>query len=234
MTTRVGLLLPSSNTVMEVDFYRNLPSSATLHTSRMYLETTTAQAEELMLDEHAIPAARMLATANPDVVVFGCTSAGALRGSGYDNELCARITGVTSVPTISVIQSVLLELKATGANRVAVLTPYVDELNQPIKASIEAEGFQVVALHGMGITHNFGIAKVGPSQIVQFVRDKLGANPLADALFVSCTNFQAVAALPKLRELYGLPVVSSNQAALAAVRRTLPPETAGPAAVDSP
>ena len=123
MTKRVGLLVPSSNTVMEADFYRNLPASVTVHTGRMYMESTTVQGEGLMLDEYTLPAAKILATAKPDVVVFGCTSAGALRGNAYDTELCQRISEVTGRPTISVIESVRRKLSATRATRVAVLTP---------------------------------------------------------------------------------------------------------------
>ena len=226
MATRVGLLIPSSNTVMEVDFHRNLPSSVTVHTGRMYLEVTTVEGEELMLDQHTIPTTQVLATAKPDVVVFGCTSAGALRGNDYDAELCRRLTEVTGAPTISVIESVRHELNATGGSTVAILTPYVDELNQRIQASVEADGFQVVAMHGMGITHNFDIAQVQPPQILQFALDKLGPRPPADILFISCTNFQGVAALSQLRELYGIPVVTSNQAALEAVGKNLSLEAA--------
>ena len=50
-TFRVGLLVPSSNTVMEVDLYRNLPPPITLHPARMYLEETTPQGEERMISE---------------------------------------------------------------------------------------------------------------------------------------------------------------------------------------
>ncbi|MFQ5802602.1 MAG: Asp/Glu racemase [Candidatus Methylomirabilales bacterium] len=221
MTKRVGLLIPSSNTVMEVDFYRNLPASVTIHTGRMYLESTTVQGEELMLEVHAIPAAKILATAKPDVVVFGCTSAGALRGSAYDDELCQRISEVTGGRTISVIESVRRKLKATRTTKVAVLTPYVDELNRRIKASVEADGIEVVAIHGMGISINFDLALVQPSEIVEFAQQRLGTRPPADTLFVSCTNYQAVSALPLLQELYNIPVVTSNQAALEAVCRVL-------------
>jgi maleate isomerase len=226
MTTRVGLLIPSSNTVMEPDFHRNLPPDVSVHTGRMYMETTTVEGEELMLDEHTIPTAQILATANPDMVVYGCTSAGALRGNDYDVELCRRLSEITGAPTISVIESVRHDLKATGGSTVAILTPYVDELNQRIVASVEGDGFQVVAMHGMGITHNFDIASVEPAQIVQFAKDKLGAKLAADILFVSCTNFRALSALSQLRELYGAPVVTSNQAALNAVGRQLSAEPA--------
>ena len=94
-------------------------------------------------------------------------------------------------------------------------------LNQRIQASLEDDGFNVTAMHGMGITTNFDIAQVEPSAIVEFARECFGSQPPADSLFVSCTNFQAVTARPMLQELYGIPVVTSNHAALEVVRRVL-------------
>lgn len=229
MGHRVGLLIPSSNTVMEVDFYRHLPASATVHTGRMYLEATTVEGEEEMLDRHAIPAAGNVATARPDLVVFGCTSAGALRGNAYDAELCRRISDVTGKPTVSVIESVRRKLAALEARRIAVLTPYIEDLNVRIRASVEDDGIEVAAIHGMGIRVNFDLALVEPREILAFAREKLGPRPQVDALFISCTNYQAVATLPQLRQAYDLPVVTSNQAALEAVRRALGLEPAEPA-----
>lgn len=226
MTKRLGLLVPSSNTVMEVDFYRLLPPSVTLHTGRMYMESTTVEGEAEMLDLHAIPAARVLATAKPHVVVFGCTSAGALRGSDYDAELCRSISEITGSPTVSVIESVRQELKAAGAKRIAVLSPYIDDLNQRIKATLEADGIEVAAIHGMGISVNFDLALVEPVDIVNFARERLGTKPPVDALLVSCTNYRALSALPDLKKLFHFPVVTSNQAALVAACRLLGVEPA--------
>jgi len=76
---RLGLLLPSSGTVQEVDFYRRVPPDVTVHAARMHLPTTSPADEVRMLDAHVLPAAADLATIRPDVVVFSCTSAGALR-----------------------------------------------------------------------------------------------------------------------------------------------------------
>src|SRR6266566_3980698 len=76
---RVGLMIPSSNTMMEVDFARDLPPGTALHPAWMFMEDTTPAGENRMLDEFTLPAARDLGTARPDVVVFGCTIAGRLR-----------------------------------------------------------------------------------------------------------------------------------------------------------
>lgn len=228
MAKRVGLLVPSSNTVMEVDFYRHMPESVTVHTGRMYMEATTVKGEEEMLDDHALPTAKDVGTAKPDVVVFGCTSAGALRGNAYDKDLCRRISDVTGKPTVSVIESVRYKLGQLKVRKTVVLTPYIDDLNVRIKASVEDDGIEVLSIHGMGISVNFDLALVEPTKILEFAREKLGTQPRADALFISCTNFQAVAALPELRKLYdGIPIVTSNQAALEAVGRALSVEPVG-------
>ncbi len=223
---RVGLLVPSSNTVMEPDFWRALPPGATLHTARMYLEDTTPQGEGRMLDEHVLPAARDLATARPDLIVFGCTSAGALRGNRYDAELCRRISELSGVPTISVIASVRRAIAASGARRVGVVTPYVDALNQRIKESVEADGVEVGGIAGLGISDNFEIARVPVEEICDFAERVLRRLPI-DLAFVSCTNLPAVSALPELERRLGLPVVTSNQAAIAAVLALLTPACQG-------
>jgi maleate isomerase len=222
---RVGLLIPSSNTVMEVDFYRRMPAGTTLHTGRMYMESTTPEGEGLMLDEYVMPAARDLGTVRPHVVVFGCTSAGALRGNHYDLELCDRIAADTGARVVSVISSVRRAIAGHGAQRVGVITPYVEALNEKIRESLEADGIEVAAIHGLGITENFAIAQVEPEEIVRFAQESL-ADLDIDLAFASCTNFRAMDALPSIEAALSVPVITSNQAALEAMLEALDGEQA--------
>jgi maleate isomerase len=216
---RIGLLVPSSNTVMEVDLYRRLPPGFTLHTGRMYLESTTPEGEGQMLDNHVMPAAHDVGTARPDVIVFGCTSAGALRGNDYDRELCERIASDTGAEVLSVISSVRESIRSRGAGRIGVITPYVDSLNEKIKASLEADdGVEVVGIRGLDISDNFAIAEVPPEKIVAFAVETYQSQAI-DLLFASCTNFRAMDAMEGIREELGVDVVTSNHAALEAVYR---------------
>lgn len=234
---RVGLLIPSSNTVMEPDFWHELPDDVTVHTGRMYMKDATAAAEGHMLDEFTLPVARDVATTSPDVIVFGCTSAGALRGNDYDTELCRRISDISGVPTVSVISAARKALKGYGTRagnetagaprRVGVVTPYVDALNTKIAESLEADGLEVAKISGLGITANVAIADVTPERITQFAAQELSESSI-ELAFVSCTNFRAVEALSQLERRLGIPVVTSNQAALAAVGEFLRAETSGP------
>jgi maleate isomerase len=215
---RIGLIVPSSNTVMEVDLYRRLPERFHVHTARMFLEETTPEGESAMLDEHVMPAARDLGTARPHAVVFGCTSAGALRGNDYDVELCTRIAEVTGSETISTIASVREAIVRGGARRIGIVTPYVDALNERIRASIEADGVEVAGIHGLGIDENFAIAQVEPERIVAFATTAFGGSAI-DLLFASCTNFRAFDAMDAIADALGAPVVTSNQAVVEAVLR---------------
>jgi maleate isomerase len=216
MSTRVGLIVPSSNTVAEVDFYRRLPGDCTLHTARMYLEETTPEGEAVMLDEHLPGAVRDLATARPDVVVFACTSAGALRGNAYEAELIDRLADETGATTFSVAAAVRSSLAARSGRRIGVITPYVESLNERIAASLEAGGFEVASIHGLGITENFAIAAVEPARIASFAVEQLSGTD-SDLVFVSCTNFRALEACEKIERGLGVPAVTSNLAALEAV-----------------
>jgi maleate isomerase len=213
MSARVGLIVPSSNTVAEVDFYRRLPNDSTLHTGRMHLEETTPEAEAVMLDDHLPAAVSDLATARPDVVVFACTSAGALRGNAYEAQLVDRIAAETGAETFSVAASVRQAITARHAQRVGVITPYVDGLNDKIRESLEADGLEVVGIHGLGITENFAIAEVEPERIAQYASECFGPEQI-DLLFASCTNFRALDARERIEHELGVPVVTSNHAAL--------------------
>ena len=72
---------------------------------------------------------------------------------------------------------------------------------------------EVLNIQGLGILENTNIAGVPRQKIIELARNAVeGREP--DALFVSCTNFPAVDALPELRSLFPFPVISSNQAVL--------------------
>lgn len=215
---RVGLLVPSSNTVMEVDLYRNLPPRITVHTARMYLEETTPEGERKMISEELPRAARLLKTLRPHLVIFGCTSAGALSGPNFSSEINRDIGSIVGCPVLDILTAVTEQLNRIRARKLAVLTPYSSELNGSIKARLEGYGFQVLSIAGMGITVNFDLASPTPEEIVDFAQKS--RVPLeAEAFFISCTNFRAMEALPQLRQLFNLPIITSNQAIIEKIKR---------------
>ena len=217
---RIGLIVPSSNTVVEVDFARNLPAGATLHTARMFLAETTEAAERVMIEQYVPQAVIDLASLRPDVVAFACTSGGAVLGADGEAKLIEDIARETNAWVVSTNDAVKSHIGRYSPRRVAVITPYIDELNERIRAGLEGSGLNVVHISGMGKTENYTIAVVTPEQIVAFAEQQLASVDF-DLLFVSCTNFRGVAARPLLLERFGVPVVTSNQATIVATLEAL-------------
>ena len=219
---RVGLLVPSSNATMERDFHKNLPDGVFTATSRMFLDETTKQAEIRMIEESLPEANRMLRTVEPHFCVFGCTSGGALFGQAHDQKIKAQIEEQTGAETVTILSALSREFAEMGARKLVVLTPYVDELNASIRASLEEDGMEVLSIDGMGITDNIEIGNTRADKILKFADERLSPQNLkkADCLFISCTNLPAVDALPEIHAHYpDLPLMTSNLAALLAVRR---------------
>ena len=210
---RVGVIVPSSNTTVEADFARALPAGVTVHAARTFLAETTAEAERRMIYDHVPIAVADLATLQPHVVTFACTSGGAVLGVEGEAKLIRDIARETGAPVISTNGAVGDAIERQGRQRIAVLTPYIDELNQAIRAGLERRGLTVVHIAGLGITDNFGICSVTPREIIMFAERELTGRAF-DLLFVSCTNFRAVEARPLLQLRLGMPVVTSNQATI--------------------
>lgn len=216
-TTRVALIIPSSNTIMENDLHAALPKPQfTVHTDRMYLVETTREAEISMIEDHAPKAAADLGTLNPDILVFGCTSAGSLFGLEYDRRICSELGETAGCRALGVISSVASALEDMAPKRLAVITPYNEDLTQSVAKAVETEGREIVSAHGMGITVNVELADPTPAEIVDFAKSKLAGEDF-DGLFVSCTNFRAYEALSDLRDELGVPVVTSNSAVIKAL-----------------
>lgn len=217
---RVGLVLTSTNTTMERDFWRNLPPAVTVHTARVHLPGGQVWDLERVVDEGIPQAVRQLAALQPHVVVLGVTVLSALRGNEAEVRVCDELGAAIGVPVTSAMLESRRALHALGARRLACVSPYPAALNERVRASLVADGFEVVAFAGMGHESGFGLCMVTPDELVAFAQAEL-AGVAADALLCVSTALRALEALPRLRRLFPMPVVSTNQAALVACRRLL-------------
>jgi maleate isomerase len=136
-------------------------------------------------------------------------------GAEGEAQLIARIAAETGAQVVSTNSAVQACIGRYAPRRVAVITPYVDELNRSIQAGLERVGLNVVRIVGLGLIENVAIGAVGPPEIVTFAEQALAGLEF-DLLFVSCTNFRALEARQALAARFGVPVVTSNQATIEA------------------
>jgi maleate isomerase len=215
---RVGLIVPSSNTVMEPDFHRHIGTSAIVSTTRILLEDVTREAETRMLEEDLPQAIKRIGTTAPDVIVFGCTSAGALGKLSHDDAIARMIEETTGAKAVTVLRSVLVRLAAIRPHKIAVFTPYIEDLTNSIARSLAEAGFPAIKAAGMGIKANLEIGRVTPEEILRFLESQLSdIDP--DCLFLSCTNWRGIETIERLQKKFGIPIVTSNQAAIEIVEQ---------------
>ena len=212
---RIGLLVPSSNTTMEPEFNRMAPGGVSVHAARMRLEEVTP-GKLIEMAEEAGRAARLLATAGVDVIVYGCTTGSLVGGVEWEERLVEGISEGTGTAAISTGRAVVDAIKALGGGRVAVATPYTDDLNDLERSFLEANGVEVVAIKGMGLVRNLDIGRTEGSAIKALVRAiAKGAN----VVFISCTNLPTIGLIEGIESELGIPVVTSNQASMWATLR---------------
>jgi maleate isomerase len=216
MMKRIGLLLPSSNTTMEPEFYAMAPENITIHTTRMLLQDVTISSLEKMAED-AANAAELLSTANVDLIVYGCTSGSLLKGLKWEEKLVNKIQKETGVPTITTARAVVKALKEIRASKISVLTPYIDEINRLEKLFLEAHGFHITNIKGLGLKDNLRIGNVSYEDITRI----FDISSYSDCLFISCTNLSVVKFIPELESKYNIPVITSNQASMWLVLRSV-------------
>lgn len=217
---KIGLIVPSTNTINEPEFYRLAPKGVTIHTARATLLGKATEESYFRMAEAVKVAGDDLATAEVDVVAYGCTS-GSIVCSLQDivTDLQAR----TKVPAVATAGAVVAALRALGSRRVAVATPYVDFVNESERRFLNDYGFEVTSLHGLRLgetqEERRGIGRVPPEHVYQMAR---AANrPDADTIFISCTNVATLDVIAQIEADFGKPVVTSNQACFWACLRML-------------
>jgi maleate isomerase len=205
---RIGLLVPSSNTTVEPEFYRALPASVTLHTARLFLTEITPEAI-LKMVEDLERQSRLLASAEVDVIVMGATAPSFLKGAGYDREVMARIAKATGKPATTTSTALLRALRFLDAKRIVLGSAYTDKVNAIAQAFLEANGLKVVAARGLGMVDNLAVGRLGPESAYELARDAARAD--ADAVVLACTNWRSMDVIERLERELGKPVVSTTQ-----------------------
>jgi maleate isomerase len=221
---RIGLLVPSSNTTMEPDFYAMAPMGVTVHTARMRLSQVTPEAL-IRMAEDTEGGAGLLADAGVDIIVYGCTTGSLVGGVEWEEGLVGRIEEETGIPAVSTSSAVVEALRTLGAKRIGVATPYSEELNGLEKSFLEDLGFQVTGIRGLGLLDNLDIGRVGRGTLEDITREVADD---ADAVFISCTNLPVVGLIEEFEKEFNRPVVTSNQASMwAALRGRVSPGVNG-------
>jgi len=215
---RIGLLVPSVNTVAEPEMNRIAPDGVAAFTARMRNSKADFD-DSLGLIKHVERATDELMSAHVDVVAFTCTAGSFIQGGKGEDELKKLIEKTAHAPSVTTSGAVVQALKRFKVKKLVIATPYPEEINRLEKTFFEEKGFEVLAIKGLGILDAFLIGCEMPENTYRFVKGM--DDPSADAIFISCTNYRTFDIIQRLEDDCKKPVVTSNQATFWTALRTI-------------
>ena len=116
MTRHFGVLIPSTNTTVEIEC-RLLPASYQAHVGRL-MTSAPGRTFSPSRDEDIDYQSRLLGTAKVELVILAQTSA-SLFADDYDEVMTRRMSAGAGVPAITSAQAVGRAVRALGARRIA-------------------------------------------------------------------------------------------------------------------
>ena len=207
---RLGMITPSSNSVLEpvTGAMLNGVDGVTAHFSRFRVTEIALDAAALSQFDASVmlPAADLLADAKVDAIAWNGTSASWL-GIGRDRSLCAAITARTSVPATTSTLACIDAVRALGAGRVGLVSPYTHDVQRRILDIWAEEGIAPHAERHLGLRDNFSFGEVTPATIAEMIRAVAGEG--SDAVVVLCTNLDGAALAASLERELKIAVLDS-------------------------
>lgn len=204
------MIVPSSNTCLEPQTYRILGArtDVTVHFTRI---PVTRIALDASSDRQFDPslmreAARLLATADVDVIAWNGTS-GSWLGPGHDRDLIQEITAATGIPATTSTLAYLEAFRTFGTERIGLFTPYTEDVNRQVIAAYEREGIRTVDHRALGLSDNESFARVTDDEMRPGSLELAAAAP--DALVYLCTNLYGANITAGIEQSTGVAVLDS-------------------------
>ncbi|HAV73489.1 MAG: Asp/Glu racemase [Limnobacter sp.] len=219
---RIGQIVPSSNTTMETEIPAILRAREaveaerfTFHSSRMRMQHVTKE-ELAKMDADSDRCALELADARVDVLGYACLVAIMSMGLGYHKKSEERLHGRTveaggPAPVVTSAGALVDGLKAIGAKKVAILTPYMKPLTCLVIDYIENEGIEVLDSISLEVSNNLEVGLLNPLAPIEHTKKLNTAN--VDAIVASaCVQMPSLGSIQPIEDRAGMPVLSSSVA----------------------
>lgn len=217
---KVGVVHPATGGTGVIEFHRNLHPDIGVYSIPVPFDEVSPAGLKTM-SERAIDAMEIFRRYNQmDLVFFSCTSGSLIGGEGYDRKMSEALQAASGARGATTTTTCVLEaLRAVGAKRLTVATPYPDDVNLKEKLYLEHEGFAVDRIAGLQHRDPKMMPKTEPEEVYRLVKSIWDGT--SDTLFISCTGLSVLSIIEDLEKELGVPVITSNQASIWGVGKFL-------------
>ena len=167
-----------------------------------------------------LAAVRPFVGVRPDIVLYGCTTAGFLAGPAGDRDMCDALADAVGVPAVTTAYSMVETLHEADMRRPAVVTPYLKASNDGLTRFLKSYDIEVAVLDSLMFTTVEQYNNANEQQVWDIAVRSAG-HAGADGLFIACTQLPTLGILHRLHEACGKPVWGAIQATAWCGKRTL-------------
>lgn len=205
----VGLMVPINNTTFEGELLAWLPPGSSCTTLRIprgkgLLTSATLPAYKAQ----ALSLAARFSDPDIDVVAYGCTAAGFIAGPAGDTQLARELAEITGKPVVTVARSMVHGLQESKARDIALVTPYLDAVNEQLKAFLADGGIRVKRFNSFYAADVEALGRIRSDAVARLARETMDDD--CDAMFIACVQLPTYDILDDLNREFGRPVLSAS------------------------
>lgn len=205
----IGLLVLQTDLTIEEEYRRILPEGVALYHARL-LSPAQITTDNLRKMEAEIPIAAGLLPAIPfKSIGFGCTSGALVIGEPVVAERIRQVRPEASGS--DPVTAAIAALKALGAKKTGLLTPYLPDINASLRQQLQERGLDIPVMGSFNQPDDYTVARIS-TDAIKAAMIKLGSSDEVDSVFVSCTSLRVASIAAEVEAILGKPVTSSNHA----------------------
>ncbi len=213
---KFGVLAPSTNTIVEPDFYAMAAPGVTAHFSRIWIRDQKLDSDEAMqalLEQIRVElefAVQRVMTAEPDYMVMGMSAETFWGGMEGNRRFIQQIKEWSGLDVATGAEACERALQLFGAKRIGVVTPYQPIGDANVVQFFNEIGFDVAAIKGLRCPNAVAIAHVTEDELRRALLEVNSDD--VDALVQAGTNLSMLRLADEAERWLGKPVLAINAA----------------------
>ena len=211
---RIGFIVPSSTTdTPAYEFYRMAPPGVTFVGTIMGIQMLTDKDIGRALQRLEEVSAQY-AKDKVDIVNLGGSPPVTLGGKETEQELIDCMERASGTQSTTTQTGAVMAMRALGITNIGIASPFSDHQNEKLKTYLEASGFTVEAMKGIGEPlENLALLPNEKSyrQGVEVAREAKGK---INGIYLPCAQWPVIENIAILEKDTNLPVVASLQGML--------------------
>lgn len=215
--TGIGVINPA-DLGLDRELWRWVPDSVTLHMTRLPHQPGAIDVERagaLGDPRPVMEGTRQVISPEPGAVAYACSMASFVGGAAGERALVEAMLEAGAPAATTSSGAMVSEFIHHGFERIALLTPYGDDVVQKLRAFLAEHEIGVTTSVDMGLRGRIWTLRY--EQVAEAARrvDVTGA----DAVYIACTNVVTYDLIDPLSQELGVPVLSANQTTMTAAMR---------------